>query len=215
MQCVPVIARSLPLFACAALLAVGGCVVPPFAFHDGLPAWTPPPGKPEASIGYHRMYWFLEGQSSSEWYLTPVFRVGLTPPPMQVEAGLTSMVYESDGHFGAMLGPVIGFGHRGQDASFLLRPGAYVLSISDQDADFFDDPFWQVTMLVGNGYRARRVHASGGGRISRLGVGPVFLVGHSFGRVDLRLEGSYMFPRTDEAQGTLLSVGLTVGGPAP
>jgi hypothetical protein len=54
-----------------------------------------------------------------------------------------------------------------------------------------------------------------GGRIGRLGFGPVFLVGHSFGPVDLRLEGSYVFPRTDEAEGTLLSVGLTVAGPAP
>jgi hypothetical protein len=209
-------ARSLVPLACAALLAVGGCVAPPITFHDGLPAWSPPAGKPEGSIGYHRMYWFLEGESSSEWYLTPGFRVGLARPPLAVDVGLTSAVFESDGHFGALLGPAFAIGYQTQSASFLVRPGAYVLSITEEDIETgFDDPLWQVSVLGGNGYKAGRTHVSGGARIGRLGVGPVVLVGHSFGPVDLRLEGSYMFPRTDEAEGTLLSVGLTVGGPVP
>jgi len=208
-------ARLLMPFACAALLAMGGCVAPPITFHDGLPAWAPPAGRPEASIGYQRMYWYVEGQSTSSWYLTPVFRVGLARPPLAADVGLTSAVFESDGHFGALLGPAFAIGYQTQTASFIVRPGAYVLGISDEETDFFDEPLWQVSLLGGNGYRAGRTHVSGGGRIGRLGIGPVLLVGHSFGSVDLRLEGSYMFPRTDEAEGTLLSVGLTVGGPAP
>jgi len=45
------------LLMAAAVLLAGSACLPPVAWHDGLPAWSPPAGKPEASIGYHRMFW--------------------------------------------------------------------------------------------------------------------------------------------------------------
>jgi len=204
--------RPLLLFACAALFAVSGCPMPPIAFHDGLPAWTPGPGKPEGSIGYHRMYW-SEGERPL-WYLTPGFRFGLAQPPGAADIGLTSVVVEGGGEFAAVLGPTLGIGYQQRDFSVVVRPSAYVLVIGVGDVQFADEPFWQVALLAGNGTRAGETHVSGGGRVSRYGVGPVLLVGHSYGPVDLRLEGSYMFPHS-EAEGRLLTVGLTIGGPAP
>jgi hypothetical protein len=160
------------------------------------------------------MYW-SEGEGSA-WYLTPGVRFGLLRPPLAADIGLTSVVVESDGEFGAMIGPVLGIGHQSPNFSVIVRPSAYVLSIFGGDVQFgLDDPFWQVSLLAGNGTKAGKTHISGGGRIGRLGIGPVLLVGQSLGPVDLRLEGSYMFPRTEETAGRLLTVGLTIGGPAP
>ncbi len=211
--------RPLRLLACVALFAAGGCTMAPIAFHDGLPAWTPGPGQPEASIGYNRAYWYIGEYQGSDWYLTPGFRWGLAESPLAADIGLTSVVAKSGGEFGALLGPALGIGYQGQGVNVLVRPSAYIISIipgiGAQWA--FDDPifFWQVSLLAGNNYQSGLTHFSGGGRIGRLGIGPVFLVDHTFGQVILRLEASYMFPRTSESVGRLLSVGLTVGGPVP
>ena len=206
--------RSALFLAALALLAIGGCVMPPIAFHDGLPAWTPSTGRTEGSIGYHRMYW-SEGEGSV-WYLTPGIRAGLARPPMAADAGLTSVVVENGGRFGALMGLTLGIGYQNKDMSVIARPGAYFMSISPDGVEFgFDDPLWQVSVLGGSRFTPGRSHVSGGGRISRFGVGPALLVGHSVGPVVLRLEGSYTFPYNDNATGRLLTVGLTVGGPAP
>jgi hypothetical protein len=218
MQYVRGIVRPLVLFACTALLAAGGCVAPPIAFHDGLPAWTPGPGRPEASIGYQRLYMYNSGEyGGSAWYLTPGFRCGLAQPPLAADVGLTSAVLESDWEFGALIGAAMGVGYQSKNASVIVRPSAYFMAIIPGSPVQwgFDDPFWQVSLLAGNGNQSGQMHVSGGGRIGKLGIGPVFLADHSVGQVNLRLEASYMFPRTDEAAGRLLTVGLTVGGPAP
>jgi hypothetical protein len=209
----------LLLFACAALLAIGGCVVAYHvgAYHDGLPAWTPPAGKAEGSIGYHRLFWPDGGGSS--WYLTPGVRSGLLQPPLAGDIGLTSVVMERGGEFVALLGPVLGIGYQRSNFCFVVRSSAHMLGFFGGGVGF---PLWgQVSLLAGNSAQTGRTHVSGGGRIGRLGMGPVLLVDHSFGSVNLRLEGSYMFPNgrsrglvytaTDEQ----LTVGLTVGGSAP
>jgi hypothetical protein len=208
----------LLLFACAALLAIGGCVG---AYHDGLPAWTPPAGKTESSIGYHRPFWPDGGGSS--WYLTPGVRSGLLQPPLAGDIGLTSVVMERGGKFGALLGPVLGIGYQSSNFCFVVRPSAYVVGFSGGGGRFF--LWWQVSLLAGNSAQAGRTHVSGGGRANATGAGPVLLVDHSFGSVNLRLEGSYMFPYGGSYNmfpgGTYtptdgqLTVGLTVGGPAP
>ena len=217
MQNVRASVRPLLLIACVALLATGGCVLPPIVFHDGLPAWTPGAGKPEGSIGYHRIYWYNSGEYvGSAWYLTPGFRVGLGRPPLAADIGLTSMVVESDGEFGALVGAALGIGYQRQNFGFMVRPSAYVMSIGGGDVRFgLDDPLWQFSLLAGNGNQPGAVHFSGGGRVGRLGVGPVFLADRTVGPVNLRLETSYTFAYNDDAAGRLLSVGFTIGGPAP
>lgn len=206
--------RSALLLAALALLASSACV-PPIAFHDGLPAWTPEPGRADGSIGYHRAYWSRGEYSSSGWYLTPGVRFGFLQPPFGADVGLTSAVRIGDG-FAALLGPLWGIGYQTRHLSLVVRPSAYVVSISEGGVQFgFDDLLWQVSLLAGNGAQSGKTHVSGGGRISRYGIGPVLLVDHSYGRVSLRLEGSYLLPRTEEAEGRLLTVGCTIGGPAP
>lgn len=135
---------------------------------------------------------------------------------MAADAGLTSVVVESEGRFGALPGLSLGIGYQSEGLSVIAGPGAYSMSTSPDGVEFgFDDPLWQVSVLGGNRFTPGRVHVSGGGRISRFGVGPALLVGHSVGPVDLRLEGSYTFAYNDNAAGRLLTVGLVVGGPAP
>ncbi len=209
MQCVRGAVRSLLLFACAALLAIGGCVG---AYHDGLPAWTPPAGKAEGSIGYHRMYW-ARG-SGSAGYLTPGVRSGLLRTPLAADIGLTSVVMGSGGGFGAMLGPVLGIGYQTGNACFIVRPSAYMLGFSSVGVGF--PLWWQVSLLAGNSAQTGSTHFSGGGRASEFAAGPVLLVDHSFGSDNVRLEGSYMLPYgAHTATDGQLTVGLTVGGTAP
>jgi hypothetical protein len=218
MRYVRAIVRPLVLFACTALLAAGGCVAPPIAFHDGLPAWTPGPGKPEASIGYQRLYWYNSGEyQGSTWYLTPGVRCGLAKPPLAADVGLTSAVLENDWQFAALVGASMGVGYQSKNASVIVRPGAYFMSIIPGSGVQwgFNDLFWQVSVLAGNGVQTSKTHFSAGGRIGKLGIGPVLLVDHSVGPVNCRLEASYMFPRTDDTEGRLMTLGLTIGGPAP
>jgi hypothetical protein len=211
MQYVRAIVRLVPFVACAALVAAGGCALP-FAYHDGLPAWTPPPGATEASIGYQRV--FVMQERGSAWYVTPGARVGLAEPPLVADAGLTGMVVESEGEFGAALGPFVGIGYQFGSVGVILRPGAYMLAMAGGNWYYsIDEPLWQVSLLAGNGFASGNTHVSGGFRVSRLAVGPVLLADQNAGAVNLRLELSYMFPRTSDITGRVLTVGIAVGGP--
>ena len=205
MQCVRATVRPLLLLACAALLAIGGCLG---AYHDGLPAWSPPAGQSAASVGYHWQY----SPGFGFGYLTPGARIGLGQPPLAADFGFTSAVVVGSGVAVAALGPVIGIGYQGSSVSFMLRPSAYLLGISTSGVGFFSS--WQASLLAGNSVQAGKTHISGGGRFSQHTVGPVLLIGHSLGALDLRLEGSFQFGTLDSEQ-TRLTVGLTVGGPAP
>jgi hypothetical protein len=204
--------RLLVPFACAALLALSGCVV---AYHDGLPAWTPPAGRTEGSIGYHRV--LSPGSSSGIWYLTPGARIGLARPPLAADVGLASAVVADGGDMTAMLGPVLGIGYQGSSVCIVLRPSAYLLCFSG--GEVVASPWWQVSLLAGSSVQSGRTHISGGGRASQFGAGPVFLVDRSYGPVNLRVEGSYMLPYATYVYGPYsdgqLTLGLTVGGPAP
>jgi hypothetical protein len=235
--------RLLKPVACAALLAIVGCAVPPFAFHDGLPAWTMPAGKVEGNIGYHRMYWHVPADTSSWypmaidssfWYLTPGVRYGLARPPLAAEVGVTSVimqreVYEFDslgmpmpdskGTYEAMFGPMLGIGYRTPSFCLVARPSLYLIAITEdtiytKDLRFLRDAYFQLSLLAGNGFKPGRFNFSGGCRISDYGMGPVVLVDKGLGPVSLRLEGSYIFPRGSQSDGQLLSFGLSVAGPA-
>jgi hypothetical protein len=224
--------RSLAPFACVAVLAIVSCAVPPFAFHDGLPAWTMPAGKVEGSIGYHRMYWYPEEDTSSYyptlndtsfWCLTPGVRYGLARPPLAAEVGVTSVIMhrevDSAGTYEAMLGPMLGIGYRTPGFCVVARPSLYLIGITKdtmvtKNLRFLRDAYFQLSLLAGNGFRPGRFNFSGGARISDYGMGPVFLADRNLGPVSLRLETSYMFPRGSQSSGQLLSVGLSAGGPA-
>ncbi len=209
--------RPLLLLAGAVLL-VAGCAAP-VVFHDGLPAWAPGPGSPEATIGYHRMYFYDLGHyQGSTGYLTPGFRIGLARPPTAADIGLTSVVYGRALTFAALVGATLGLGYQSTNASVMIRPSAYFLAVGTEGfgADWdFSDPLWQVSLLAGNGNQLGATHVSAGGRVGELGIGPVLMVDRTAGGVNLRFEASYMFPRALDTEGRLLTVGFTVGGPAP
>jgi len=192
------------LLMAAAVLLAGSACLPPVAWHDGLPAWSPPAGKPEASIGYHRMFWSeVEG---SAWYVTPGLRVGLARPPTAVDIGLVSMMAFDGGDFGLLVGPAFGIGRSDDEMSAMFRASIYFGAGSG---------FWpQASVLVGNGYRARGVNLAVGGRASMLGTGPVAVAGANLGGVELRGELSYMLSMPGSwATGRALTVGLTVAAP--
>jgi hypothetical protein len=212
------ICRPVLFVAAWLLLATSGC--PPVAWHDGLPAWTPDPGRTEASIGYQRMFlpgWSIDiggdtlrSSASGISYLTPGVRVGLSRSPA-AEVGLTSVVFVGGGEATALVGPELGIGCQSPDFSLICRPSFYFLSIVGGSVSVV--PWPQLSLLVGNGYEPDRVHAALGGRVSQLAVGPVCVVGKTVPPLDLRLEASYMLP-ANGALGQTLTLGLTVAAPA-
>jgi hypothetical protein len=125
----------------------------------------------------------------------------------------------SEGAYEAMFGPMLGIGYRTPNFCVVARPSIYLIGITKdtiytKDLRFVLDAYYQLSVLVGNGFKPGRFNVSGGGRISDYGMGPVILVDKGLGPVSLRLEGSYMFPRGNQSAGNLFSVGLSVAGPA-
>lgn len=174
---------------------------------------------------------------TSFWCLTPGVRYGLARPPLAAEVGLTSVIMHrevykvdslgmpvvdslgmpvSEGTYEAMFGPMLGIGYRTPNFCVVARPSIYLIGITKDTTEnrFLRDAYYQLSVLAGNGFKPGRFNFSGGARISDYGMGPVILVDKGLGPVSLRLEGSYMFPRGPLSAGNLLSVGLSVAGPA-
>jgi len=211
--------------ACAALL-FAACM-PPIAFHDGLPAWTPAAGRVEGFVGYQRLSSFgadsIEilgyqySPSLSLDYFTPGVRVGLGRGSTTADIGLTSVIVTGGGDLALLAGPEMGVSVYRQGLSVVFRPSFYLLGAStdsgpDDGVRFGGWP--QATLLVGNGYRARGVNFSAGLRASMIAAGPVALFDYDLHPVDLRAEVSYMLPMSIISLGqTALTAGLTVAAP--
>jgi len=217
---------SLPAAVARALLAFAACI-PPIAFHDGLPAWMPAAGRVEGSVGYQRLSSIgadsIEilgcrySPSMSLNYFTPGVRVGLGRGSTTADIGVASVVVAGGGNLSLLAGPVMGVGYCSQRLSVVFRPSFYLLGAStdsgpDGGVSFGNWP--QATLLVGNGYRPRRVNFSAGLRASMIAGGPVVLIDYDLHPVDLRAEVSYMLPMSIISAGqTALTAGLTVAAP--
>lgn len=72
------------VYVAAIVLLAGSACVPPVAFHDGLPAWTPKAGKVEWRVGYQHLSGF--GADSFDFLglrpANPDFSVGYLTPGM-------------------------------------------------------------------------------------------------------------------------------------
>jgi len=200
--------------------------VPPAAFHDGLPAWSLAPRGIEWRVGYQHLstfgadsFDFLGTQSTSSrfnvGYLTPGVRVGMDRKRLNAELGLTSAM-KTAGGFSALFGGEFGLGYDDRKISVMFRPSLYLLDV------YFDDehkpgadvtPLGQVSMLVGNGYHARGLNFSFGGRASEYDAGPVAFIGYNACPVEFRAELSYMVPVSYYASGQVLTAGITVAAP--
>ncbi len=214
------------LHVAAVVLLAGSACVPPIAFHTGLPAWTPEAGKVEWRVGYQHLSAF--GADSFDFlglrpvtsdfsvgYLTPGMRVGLDRKPLVAELGLTSAI-KAEGGFSALFGGEVGIGYGDPKISLMFRPGIYLVDVyADNESGTGVDvaPWGQATMLVGNGYRAKGLDYSVGGRASEYGAGPVAFLGVNLHPVDLRAELSYMLPVSYYASGRVLTIGLTAAAP--
>ena len=217
----------LALCLSAMALLAGSACVPPIAFHDGLPAWAPEPGKVEWRIGYQHLSAFgadsfdflgmrLAAPGFNVGYLTPGIRVGLDREPLVAELGLASAI-SAEGGFSALLGGEVGLGYNDPRISVMFRPSLYLVDVySDRESGTGVEvaPWGQVSMLVGNGYRARGLNFSVGARASEFGAGPVALVGINLRPVDFRAELSFMLPVSYYASGRVLTIGLTVAAPS-
>ncbi len=218
------LARSISLVAASAALVCTACL-PPIAFHDGLPAWSPEQGQVEWRVGYQELSAF--GADSFGFfgvnapnpnirfgYLTPGVRWGLSRTPLAADVGLTSVMAATSGDFSLLVGPTMGIGHCDSVISVMFRPSAYVLSLDAGSGGGLSLGEWiQAEVLVGNGYRRGGVNFCAGGRISPYAVGPVGLVGLGLDPIDIRAELSYMLPASSFSTGQALTIGVTVAAP--
>jgi len=210
----------------AVLLVASGCV-PPYAFHDGLPAWSMDPSGVEWRVGYEQLsvfgadsFDFLGLRNStrelSVAYLTPGVRFGLKRRRLTAELDISTAV-KTQGGFSALFGGAAGLGYAGPSISVIFRPSLYLVDIySDRSNGTGVDiaPWGQATFLVGNGYHARGLNFALGGRASEYCAGPVALIGYDLSPVDLRAELSYMVPISYYAFGNAVSIGLTLAAPS-
>jgi hypothetical protein len=211
------------LTAACAMLVLAACV-PPIAWHDGLPAWSPERKDVEWRVGYQRLSAFdadtfeLFGEEFARpdfsfTYLTPGVRWGLGVPPLAADIGFASVLSVGDG-LGILVGPAGGVGRCDPDFSLMFRPSLYMFGLDiGGEGGLQWWPWYQLELLVGNGYRTRGVSFSAGGRASPIAAGPVGLVGVSVHPVDIRAEVSYMWPVTLGATGKALTIGLTAAAP--
>jgi len=214
------------LFATVLLLLAGSGCVPPIAWHDGLPAWTPAPNDVEWRLGYQHLSAFdadtfsLFGEEFAQpdfsvGYLTPGVRWGLGHGRLVADVGITSVVAVGDG-LGIIAGPAFGVGTCDSSFSAMFRPSIYLLGLSmgGEESGLNSTAWYQLELLLGNGYRSKGVSFALGGRAGPLAVGPVGIADVVLHPVDLRAEVSYMWPGSPFATGTALTVGLTVAAPA-
>jgi len=220
-QCV----RSGLVVAACALLAVTACL-PPIAWHDGLPAWSPGRKDVEWRVGYHR----LSGINADTFslfgerfvlpdyiinYVTPGVRWGLANEPLAADAGFASVVALYGGGLGFMVGPAFGLGRCDTSFSVMFRPSLYMFSlgIGTDNGGLEWTPWYQLELLLGNGYRAKGVNFAAGGRASPMAAGLVGVLGLSLHPLDLRTEVSYMWPAATLVTGRALTLGLTAAAP--
>jgi hypothetical protein len=225
MSDIRLIVGSVLLTTVLLLLAGSGCV-PPIAWHDGLPAWTPAPNDVEWRLGYQHLSAFdadtfsLFGEEYARpdfgiSYLTPGVRVGLGHGPLVADVGVASIL-SVGGSLGILAGPTFGVGRCDSNFSVMFRPSLYLLgmSIGGEESGLQWAPWYQLELLLGNGYRSKGVSFALGGRAGLLAVGPVGVADVILHPVDLRAEVSYMLPASPFATGSALTIGLTVAAPA-
>jgi hypothetical protein len=211
------------LFLAALVLLTGSACVPPIAWHDGLPAWSPEPKDVEWRIGYQRLSAFgadtfelLDEQFATPdfnvSYLTPGVRWGIGRGPLAADAGIASVLIVGSG-LGMLVGPAFGIGSCDTNFSVMFRPSLYMFSLSFGGEGLQLIPWYQMELLMGNGHRAKGVSFAAGGRASPFAVGPVGIADVILHPIDLRAEVSYMFPAASVATGTALTIGLSVAAP--
>jgi len=193
----------------ATLVALGllsaCCVIPPIAYHDGLPAATPMPGTAAARMGYNRFFWHHD----SSWerpgeYFFGGLRFGQDWRRFSFEEGLTVLLP------GTVL-PCLQAGVGLREPALTVRALWTPLAISSQ-VHFDPMLWWQLSALAGTPRNELGPGFSAGVRTSRLGIGPEALADFTLRDISFRLEGSMTFrtPWADSVvQGTVLTVGLT------
>ena len=210
------------LAAACAVLVFAACV-PPIAWHDGLPAWSPEQKDVEWRVGVQRLSAFgadtfelLDQQFAAPdfnvSYLTPGVRWGLGHGPLAADVGIASVLVVGSG-LGMLVGPTFGVGSCDTNFSVMFRPSLYMFSLSFGGEGLQLIPWYQLELLLGNGHRARGVSFAAGGRASPFAVGPVGVADLVLHPIDLRAEVSYMIPAASVATGTALTIGLSVATP--
>jgi hypothetical protein len=213
-----------PCLLAAAVLLFFACL-PPIAFHDGLPAWSPQEKDVEWRLGYQHLSAFdadtfeLFGEEFARpdfsiSYFTPGVRWGLRQSPVAADVGIASVISAGGGGVSVQVAPTFGVGHCDKNYSVMFRPSVYLFSLNlGDETEFQLTPWIQGELLVGNGYRAKGMNFAAGGRASPLAAGPIGFVGVSVHPVDIRAEVSYMWPMSFAATGKALTIGLTAAAP--
>ena len=196
--------RWVPGLAALGLIIVS-CAVAPVAYHDGLPASTPAPGFAAARFEYSRAYWWNRGdpQRLRDCFMGGV-RFGQDWRWLCFEEGLT-VLYPGE------LLPCLQAGIGLRAPAVTLR--ALWTPVSFRSRIHFDPTrWWQVSGLIGTPRRSRGLSVSYGARTSRIGIGPVALMGYTHSGISIRLETSMTFPTPwaeSRVQGRVLTVGLS------
>ena len=215
----------------AAVILTCGCVSPPIAYHDGLPAWTPQPRAHEFRIGAHRMFFsddsIRNSMGSGEWYLTPGWRTGAAVGSWTAEYGAQALAEFRRSEFNLVGAVSAGIGRTSPSVTLRLAWYALWLGYASSEGRAYSGltPYYQLSLLAGNDHKSSGLHGAAGVRMSPLAVGPLLVGEYSRGRAALRAEASLMFPPPmfyppvwwagpKELSGNTLTFGLTIAAAA-
>ena len=195
------VARSVLASLClTAVILTGGCISPPIAYHDGLPAWPAQRGTQEFRIGAHRMFFSDDSVrkvvGSGEWYFTPGWRTGVAIGSWMAEYGAQALAEfrRSELNFAGAVNA--GFSRTGPSVAVRLAWYALWLGYSPSERRAYPGltPYYQLSLLAGNDHKPNGLHGAAGVRMSPLAVGPLLVGEYSYGCAALRAEASLMFP---------------------
>lgn len=222
--------RNVAVSLCLAAAVLScSCVSAPIAYHDGLPAWTPPGGTQEFRIGSHRMFFsdesIRQSVGSGEWYITPGWRTGLVAGDWSAEYGAQALAEFRPSEFNLAGGVGAGIGRTRPSIALRLAwyglQFGYAPSLGPPNAAL--TPYYQLSLLAGTDRKPNGLHGAAGFRMSPMALGPMVLGEYSRGRAAIRAEASLMLPPPvllfpvwwggpTTLRGRTLAFGLTLAG---
>ncbi len=175
------------------------CLAPAItAYHEDLPAYVPKFGIPESRFGYHRVFWSDGFVVRPAEYFNLGLRTGEHFRSINFEQGFISTIFRSNARFGIGCGigvksPAITL--RGIWQPFEIIGRTNIGGTNNQlEFNFKADKWWQASLLGGTGsYQTHGIGWAAGGRISKLGIGPILMAEYGSGILSLRAEISATF----------------------
>ncbi len=171
--------------------------MPPIAYHDGLPAYTPQNNHQEFRVGCHRISHSEFG--GEDWYFNGGWRMGFAPNDEGFNSGEFGInsVFISEASYAILINGLIIGGSTSSPQSNLrltLYPVAVTFDEFSGTEFHFLSHYYQLSYLIGSNYKSRGFNVALGGRTSPTAIGPVIFAEYIFNIISIRAEASLMFP---------------------